>query len=100
MDYRANYRGMGKFLVGADARKVCTLAGGRVLAKARVLASDRSVYPQATGKTAATGRLVHGRGGRKNDRVKVSVVFGGEAVAMQFGNKRRRAGRFLTRAAE
>jgi hypothetical protein len=94
MQYRADYRGMGKFLLGPDARKVCTLAGGRILGNGRALVSKDS------GETAASGRLVHGHGGHRNDRVLVSVVFGGAAVQLQFGNRRTRPTRFLTRASE
>jgi hypothetical protein len=54
-----------------------------------------------TGATAASGRLVqHARGGRRNDRVMVSIVFDGTAVAQQFGNQRTRPTRPLTRALE
>jgi hypothetical protein len=92
MDYRPDHRGMGRFLVGSDARRVCTLAAAAVLARARVLVGHD------TGATAASGRLVHGIGGRKNDRVKVTVAFDGAAVQLQFGNARTRATRPLTRA--
>jgi hypothetical protein len=91
VDYQANYRGMGQFLMGPDARRVCTLAAAVRLAKARALVGRDS------GDTAASGRLVHGVGGRKNDRVKVTVAFDGAAVAQQWG---RGANRFLTRALE
>lgn len=82
---------MAAFLHGADARRVCTLAAGVALAKARMLVGHD------TGDTAASGHLEHGIGGRKNDRVRVSVVFGGAAVPQQFGP---RGSRFLTRALE
>lgn len=91
MEYRRG--NMGAFLKGPDARRVCTLAAGRVLAKARVIVGKNS------GETAASGRLEHGYG-IKGDRVRVSVVFGGAAVEEQWGNKRRPASRFLTKALE
>lgn len=91
MQYQPDYRGMGKFLMSADARRVCTLAAATGLARARGLVGKDS------GNTAASGRLIHGRGGKKNDRVKVSVAFDGAAVQQQFG---RRGNRFLTRAFE
>lgn len=85
---------MGAFLTGPDARRVCTLAAAARLAKARGL------MQRDTGDTAASGRLVHGVGGRKNDRVKVTIAFDGTAVAQQWGNKRTRPTRPLTRALE
>jgi hypothetical protein len=85
---------MGRFLVGSDARRICTLAAAARLAKARGLVGHD------TGATAASGRLVHGIGGRRNDRVKVSVAFDGAAVQLQFGNARTHPTRFLTRALE
>lgn len=94
MDYRPDFRGMGQFLKGPDARRICTLAAAARLAKARALVGHDS------GETAASGRLTHGVGGKKNDRVRVSLEFGGAAVPQQFGNKRTRATRFLTRAFE
>ena len=83
--------GMADFLNGPDARRVCTLAAGVALAKARALVGKDS------GATAKSGRLVHGKGGRKMDRVRVSVAFDGAAPAQQFG---RGASRFRTRALE
>jgi len=94
MDYRANYRGMAAFLMGPDARRVTALAAAARLAKARALMRHR------TGQTAASGRLVHGIGGRRNDRVKVTIAFDGAAVIDQFGNARVRPTRPLTRALE
>lgn len=94
MQYNPNFRGMGVFLKSADARRVCTLAAAARLARARALVAHDS------GETAASGRLVHGTGGRKNDRVRVSVAFDGAAVQLQFGNRRTTADRFLTRAFE
>lgn len=91
MQYSPSHADMAKFLVGADARRVCTLAAGVALAKARAIVGKDS------GNTAASGHIEHGIGGRKNDRVRVSVVFGGAAVQQQFG---RGASRFLTRALE
>jgi hypothetical protein len=89
--YEPDFRGMGKFLMSSDARRVCTLAAAARLARARALVG------KDTGDTAASGRLVHGVGGRRNDRAVVSVVFGGAAVQQQWG---RGATRFLTRAFE
>jgi hypothetical protein len=91
MRYEPDFRGMSKFLMGSDARRVCTLAAAARLARARALVGKDS------GNTAASGRLVHGVGGRRHDRVMVSVVFGGAAVQQQWG---RGANRFLTRAFE
>lgn len=91
MQYNPNIRGMGVWLKSADARRVTTLAAAARLARAR------SLVGHDTGETAASGRLIHGTGGRKNDRVRVSVAFDGAGVAQQFG---RGANRFLTRAFE
>jgi hypothetical protein len=82
---------MSAFLMGPDARRVCTLAAGAALAKARAIVGKDS------GDTARSGHLQHGIGGRTNDRVRVSVVFGGAAPSQQFGPG---ASRFLTRALE
>lgn len=93
MDYRSNKAESAAFLKGPQMRRVCTLAAAAWLSRARTLVGKE------TGRTAATGRLEHGYGGRLNDRVRVSVVFSGNAVQEQFGNRTRRASRFLTRAA-
>lgn len=93
MRYTANYRETGKFLRSQQLRKPLTLAAAKILARGRVLVEKDS------GETAASGRLVHlTQAGAKRDRIGVSVVFGGAAVAKQFGNKRTRPTRFLTRA--
>jgi len=89
---------MGVFLVGPDARRVCTLGAAARLAKARVLVGGDSGASRH--HTAASGRLSHGTGGRRHDRVKVTIVFGGAAVQQQWGNRRTRPSRFLTRAME
>lgn len=94
MRYIPDHRGMAAWLLGPESRRVTTLAAAARMAKARAL------MQHDTGETAASGRLVHGRGGRRNDRHVVSIVFGGTAVIQQFGNKRRRATRPLTRAME
>jgi len=94
MQYQPDFHGMGVFLIGPDARRICTLGAAARLAKARALVGHD------TGQTAASGRLVHGIGGRKNDRVKVTIAFDGAAVPQQFGNRHTRATRFLTRALE
>lgn len=93
MKYQRNSPESAKFLKGSEMRKVCSLAAGAWLARARLLVGKE------TGGTAASGHLEHGLGGRNNDRVRVSVVFGGNAVQEQFGNRSRKASRFLTRAA-
>jgi len=94
MKYTPDTRGMGQWLVGSDARRVTVLAAAARLAKARAL------MRRDTGETAASGRLIHGRGGRKNDRVMTTIAFDGTAVPQQWGNKRTRATRPLTRAFE
>jgi hypothetical protein len=94
MQYQADYRGMGKFLRGPDARRVCTAAAAAGLTR------SRGIVGRDSGETAASGRLVHGIGGRRRDRVLVSIVFGGVAVPLQFGNAHRRGTRFLTRGFE
>ena len=94
MEYRKDTRGMGVFLKGPDMRRVCTLAAASRLTKARALVGHIS------GDTAASGRLTHGWGGRTDDRVRVTISFGFAAVQQQFGNRRTRASRFLTRALE
>ena len=85
---------MGVFLKGPDARRVVTLAAAARLARARTLVAH------VTGDTAGSGRLSHSIGGRKHDRVMVTISFTGAAVQLQFGNRRTRASRFLTRALE
>lgn len=91
MRYQPNHRGMGEFLRSADARRACTLAAAVGLVRAR------GIVGKDSGQTAASGRLIHGTGGKKNDRVRVTIAFGGAAVQQQFG---RGASRFLTRAFE
>lgn len=86
---RYNQGNMSAFLLGPDARRVTTLAAAVILAKARTYVG------KDTGHTAATGRLVHGIGGAKNDRVKVTVAFDGAGVYQQFS---RNGNRFLSRA--
>lgn len=98
MKYQANYQETGRFLLGPECRKVTTLAAAAWLYRARATVL-RDSSKEATGTTAASGRLMHGVGGTRGRRVKVSVVFGGAAVQLQFGNRRTRATRFLTRAA-
>jgi hypothetical protein len=97
VEYQRDSKETAQFLLGPELRKVTTLAAGRVLAKAR---ANLAAHVD-TGETMRSGRLVHStRGGVKKDRVSVSVVFGGNAVPLQFGNRRVRATRFLTRALE
>ena len=91
MQYRPNHRGVGQFLRSPDARRVTTLAAAAGLARARAIVGKHS------GETAASGRLLHGTGGRKQDRVRVTLAFGKAGVQQQFG---RGASRFLTRAFE
>lgn len=80
-------------LLSSQLRKPLTLAGARALNRSRTIVRHRS------GETAASGRLVHKqRAGVKGDRIGVSVVFGGAGVPLQFGNKRTKATRFLTRS--
>jgi hypothetical protein len=91
MEYQPDFKGMGKFLRGADARRVCTLAAAAHLARSRAIVGKDSHG------TANSGHLEHGIGGVKKDRVRVSVVFNGAAVEQQWG---RGASRFLTRGFE
>ena len=91
VQYRADYRGMGAWLKGSDARRVTTLGAAAALSR------QRAVMAKRTGATAASGRLLQGIGGRRNDRVRVTIAFDGYAAPMQFGNKRVRATRPLTR---
>lgn len=95
MRYSPNRLSMGQFLRGPEARRVCTIAAAERLTRARALC------PRDTGQTAASGRLVHSsNGGVNGDRVQVAVRFDRAAAALQFGNRRTRASRFLTRAFE
>lgn len=95
MDYKRNSANARAFLLGSQLRVPLTLAGNRWLGKARGLVSKDS------GATAASGRLIQKtKAGAKGDRIGVQVRFGGAAVPLQFGNKRTRATRFLTRAGE
>lgn len=95
MDYKPNRAETAKFLKSSQIRGPLTLAAARWLARARVL------VPKDSGATAASGRLVHKtNGGVKRDRAVVTVVFGGKAVQLQFGNEITKATRFLTRAGE
>src|SRR5690606_41741930 len=79
---------MDDFLHGGDARRITTLAAGRILARARALA------PVDTGETKASGRIVHGRT-EDGSRVMPAVEFGGAAVQLEFG---RQGNRPLSRA--
>lgn len=94
MEYRPDFHGMGQFLMGPDARRVCTLAAGAGLARIRAIVAKDS------GETAASGRLLQGTGGQKNDRVRTTVAFGGAMVQLQFGNQRTRPTRPMTRGWE
>ena len=93
MKYTPDPRGMGRWLKSTDARRVTTLAAAAVLSR------SRANMRVDTGATAASGRLVHGVGGRKKDRVMVTIEFGLTAVIQQFGNTRQKATRPITRAA-
>jgi len=91
--YQRNSAETAKFLKSSQVRLPLTLVAGRALNRARV--NVRKV----SGDTARTGRLVHkSNGGVKHDRVQVSVEFGGEILGLQFGNKRFKPSRPLTRA--
>jgi hypothetical protein len=85
---------MAKFLRGPDAARVVTAAAGAGLARMRGLVGHDS------GETARSGRLLHGTGGRRNDRVRATIAFDGAMVPQQFGNQRTRATRPMTRAWE
>jgi hypothetical protein len=91
VQYRRN--DMSRWLRGSDARRVTTLAAAALLAR------GRANMLRDTGATAESGRLIHGIGGRRKDRVMVTVAFGVDAVRQQFGNKHRKATRPITRAA-
>jgi hypothetical protein len=59
----------------------------------------KALMPKDTGHTAATGRVeMMNRAGGKRDRMGARIAFDGTAVVAQFGNKRRRATRPMTRA--
>lgn len=98
MKYRPNR--MGEFLHGSDARRVTTMAAGRILARARALApvdgraTQSPGYTPYAGYTRDSGRLEHGVS-EDGSRVQVSVSFGGAAVSEQFS---RHGSKFLTRA--
>jgi hypothetical protein len=94
MEYRPDFRGMAEFLRGPDAARVVTAAATAGLARARQLVGHDS------GETARTGRLLHGTGGRRNDRVRATIAFDGAMVQQQFGNRRTKATRPMTRAWE
>lgn len=85
---------MAEFLRSPDAARVCTAAASAGLARARQIVGHDS------GETARSGRLLHGTGGRRNDRVRVTLAFDGAMVQKQFGNRRTRATRPMTRAWE
>lgn len=83
---------MGRWLRSSEARRATTLAAAAAMSRMRGnLQAD-------TGATAASGRLLHSIGGHKKDRVMVTIEFGLTAVMQQFGNRRRKATRPLTRA--
>lgn len=93
MKYERSRIGTAKLLNSSQLRKPLTLAGNRALNRSRLIVRRQS------GATAASGRLVHKQhAGIKGDRIGVSVVFGGAGVPLQFGNKRTKATRFLTRS--
>lgn len=106
MKYQPNFRGMAEFLMSPDAARVTTAAASAGLARARQLIGNSSGSEKRTGatsspgETARSGRLLHGTGGRRNDRVRVTLAFDGAAVPQQFGNRRTKPTRFLTRAWE
>lgn len=92
MKYRADYRSMSRWLKSPEARRPTTLAAADAMSRMRgTMRAD-------TGATAASGRLIQGIGGRKKDRVMVTIEFGLTAVIQQFGNKRQKATRPMTRA--
>jgi hypothetical protein len=94
VEYRPDFRGMAEFLRGPDAARVTAAAAGVGLARMRGLVGHDS------GETARSGRLLHGTGGRRNDRVRTTIAFDGAMVQQQFGNRRTRATRPMTRAWE
>lgn len=94
MEYQPNFRGMAEFLRGPDSARVTSLAAGAGMARMRGLVGHDS------GETARSGRLLHGTGGRRNDRVRTTIAFDGAMVQQQFGSKRTRATRPMTRAWE
>jgi hypothetical protein len=94
MEYQPDFRGMAEFLRGPDAARVTALAAGAGLARMRGLVGHDS------GETARSGRLLHGTGGRRSDRVRTTIAFDGAMVPQQFGNQRTRATRPMTRAWE
>ena len=106
VDYQPDFRGMAEFLRGPDAARVVTAAASAGLARARQLVGDssgtaeRAGATSSPGETARSGRLLHGTGGRRNDRVRVTLAFDGAGVPQQFGNRRTKPTRFLTRAWE
>ena len=94
MKYQRSSKGTAQLLLSSQLRKPLTLAGIRVMGKAR--ANFRSANAP---KTADSGRIVQrSRAGVRGDRVGLSIVFRGASVPMQFGNKKTRPTRPLTRA--
>ncbi len=94
MKYQRNSRETAKFLKASPQLRIpLTRASAAKLARMRQTVSKHS------GATAASGRLVHqARAGGKRDRMGVRIAFEGRAVPLQFGNKRVKATRFMTRA--
>ncbi|MGW4127957.1 hypothetical protein [Amycolatopsis japonica] len=94
MKYRRNSGEAARFLKTNPQLRIALTR-----AAAAKLARMRSTVSKDSGATAASGRLVHqSRAGGKRDRMGVRIAFGGRAVPLQFGNKRTKATRFMTRA--
>lgn len=92
MEYKR--RDMRPFLMSPGMARVVHEVGTHKMRQAASLVGKDS------GETAATGRVDLAIGGRRGDRWVGTVSFRGNAVAEQFGNRRRPASRFLTRALE
>ena len=94
MKYRRNSRETAQFLeTNPQLRIALTQAAAAPFARMRSTVSKHS------GATAASGRMIHQTlAGVKRDRMGVRIAFKGEGVPLQFGNKRVKATRFMTRA--
>lgn len=65
----------------------------------RKLIIMRNLVGKKSRDTVVSGRMSVDKGG-KGDRWRGVITFGGNALAEQFGNRRRRPSRFMTRAME
>lgn len=93
MKYQRSSKGTLQLLNSSQLRKPLTAAGARVANKVR-----RNIN-RDTGRTVASVHIRQRQhAGIKGDRIGLSIIVRGAGVPLQFGNKRTKATRPLTRA--